>query len=332
MTSASATRRLITIPLYPLLFLACVAASPLLFAAALLADLALRSRFGVTRALAFFVWYLGCETLGLAAAGAVWLAARVLRPSPERYLEWNFALKCWWARQLLRGARLCFGLNFEVENAEAAVPGPVLLFMRHASTADTVLTTALLSDPFRTEFRHVMKRELLWDPCLDVVGQRLRNRFVDRFSEDSAAEIASVAELARDLGEDGVLIYPEGTRFTAEKQARVLERLADRGEAALLERARALRHVLPPRLGGPLALLQASPQSDVAFCAHVGFDGIRSFSDFLRGGLVRQTVRVTYWRIPASQVPADRDAQIDWLLDEWQRVDAWIAANGKALA
>ncbi len=332
MAPDSGVRRAITIPLYLLLFVVSVATSPLLFAGTILADLALRSRFGVTRALAFFIWYLGCETLGLAAAGGAWLAVRVLRGSPQRYLAWNFALKCWWARQLVRGARLCFGLRFEVENPEVAVPGPVLLFMRHASTADTVLTTALLSDPFRIEFRHVMKRELLWDPCLDVVGGRLRNCFVDRFSDDSAAEIAAVAELARDLGSDGVLIYPEGTRFTPEKQARVLEKLEARGEAALLERARALRHVLPPRLGGPLSLLQASPGSDVVFCAHVGFDGIRSFSDFLRGGLVGQTVRVVYWRIPASQVPPDRDAQIDWLLDEWQRVDAWIAANGKAPA
>jgi 1-acyl-sn-glycerol-3-phosphate acyltransferase len=325
-------RRSITIPLYLLLFGASVATSPLLFSGTLLGDLVLRSRFALTRALAFFVWYLGCETLGLAAAAGAWLAARVLRPSPERYLEWNFRLKCWWARQLMRGARICFGLRFEVENAEVVVPGPVLLLMRHASTADTILTTALLSDRFGIEFRHVIKRELLWDPCLDVVGLRLRNCFVDRSSEDSAREIAAVAALARDLGSDGVLIYPEGTRFTARKQARVLEKLGGQGEIALLERARALRHVLPPRLGGPLSLLQASPGSDVVFCAHVGFDGIRSFSDFLRGGLVGQTVRVAYWRIPASQVPADRDAQIEWLLDEWQRVDAWIAADGKVPA
>ena len=270
--------------------------------------------------------------MGLVAAFGIWLWGRAARPGPERYHRANVALKCWWAVGLLKGAELLFGLRVQVEEASSSA-GPVLLFMRHASTADTILTSALLSARHGVDFRHVIKRELLWDPCLDVMGNRIPNCFVDRSSTDSAREIAGVQALARGLGpRDGVLIYPEGTRFTPEKRARVLARLEAQGDAALAARARALTHVLPPRLGGPLGLLDAAPGVDVLFCAHVGFEGIQSFHEFLRGGLVNRTVEVAYWRVPASEILHDRDARIDWLFDEWARVDTWVRERAKDAA
>jgi len=218
----------------------------------------------------------------------------------------------------------------QVEDEPPSIRGPLLVFMRHASTADTILTSVLLTHRHGVDFRHVIKRELRWDPCLDVMGNRLPNYFVDRESPDSAAEIAGVQRLARDLGpRDGVLLYPEGTRFTPEKRARILERLQQRGEQSLLERARALSHVLPPRFGGALGLLDAAPDTDVLFCAHVGFDGIQSFHEFLRGGLVHRTVSVVYWRVPAAEIPHDRDARIDWLFAWWSRIDRWVQEHAE---
>jgi hypothetical protein len=87
--------------------------------------------------------------------------------------------------------------------------------------------------------------------------------------------------------------------------------------------------VLPPRLGGPLGLLDAAPAADILFCAHVGFEGIQSFHEFLRGGLVNRTVEVVYWRVPAAEVPRDRDARIDWLFDWWGRIDRWVQERTK---
>jgi hypothetical protein len=31
-----------------------------------------------------------------------------------------------------------------------------------------------------------------------------------------------------------------------------------------------------------------------------------------------------WWRVPAGAVPQGFDAQVEWLYDWWERVDAWI--------
>ncbi|MDC0708578.1 hypothetical protein POL68_08865 [Stigmatella sp. ncwal1] len=47
----------------------------------------------------------------------------------------------------------------------------------------------------RGQLKYVLKRELLWDPCLDVVGRRLPNVFVERSGDRGKAEIEAVATL-----------------------------------------------------------------------------------------------------------------------------------------
>ena len=171
-----------------------------------------------------------------------------------------------------------------------------------------------------------MKRELLWDPCLDVVGQRLPNVFVRRGSTDAAREVAQIARLAEDIGRgEGVLIYPEGTRFTPAKRARALAGLQSAPER--FARAAALQHVLPPRLGGPQALLEAHPDVDVLLVAHVGFDAVTTFNDMWNGALVRRAVRVCFRRVPYADVPRTRGDRIRWLDEQWTWVDAWIGAQ-----
>jgi 1-acyl-sn-glycerol-3-phosphate acyltransferase len=203
--------------------------------------------------------------------------------------------------------------------------------MRHASIGDTVLPAVLVSSRLGVRLRYVMKRELLWDPCLDIVGNRLPNCFVRRGWGDSAREIAAVRRLADDLGPgEGVFACPEGTRFTPERRRRALDRIRRRADADLVARAERLRHVLPPRLGGTMALLDAETGADVVFGVHFGFDGIRSFYDLLAGGLIDRTVEVEFWRVPAERIPKDRDARIGWLYDHWTRIDEWVARRAEA--
>jgi 1-acyl-sn-glycerol-3-phosphate acyltransferase len=221
-----------------------------------------------------------------------------------------------------------FGLRLEVEDDADLGRGPYLLLLRHASSADTLLASALVSQPHGIRLRYVLKRELLLDPCLDIVGNRLPNVFVDRLSDDSAREIRRTQEIARGLGpREGLLTYPEGTRFSEEKRSRVLERLHREGDAKMLDYAQSLRFVLPPRPGGTLGLLEAAPDVDVVVCSHTGFEGAATLAQIWRGSLVHQKVRVHFRRISRDAIPSEREDQLAWLLEEWQRVDAWVTSQ-----
>jgi len=321
-------RRALTIPGYGLLTAAVLALLPVLLLLAAAVDLARGTRGALARAAAMLAWYLTCEALGLLAAGATW----ALRPAlGRRAADADFRLQCLWASALFAGARRLFGLRLAVagEDALDARPGPILLLMRHASIADTLLPAVLVSSRTGRRLRYVMKRELLWDPCLDVVGQRLPNAFVRRGTGD-AVETARVRALAADLGpQEGVLLYPEGTRFTPERRRRVLDRLARSADPKLLERAAALQRLLPPRFGGVLALLESAPAADVVFCVHTGFEDVRSLADVWNGALIGRRIEVAFWRVPAAAIPRARQERIDWIHARWLQLDAWLEARAE---
>jgi 1-acyl-sn-glycerol-3-phosphate acyltransferase len=303
--------------------------SPLVLPLCALVDVV--TRLSLTRAFAFVLWYLGCEVVGVVGALALWLRRLVQRPSWARWAAWNYALQGAWARALFGAAVRCFSLRVDVRGDEVCEGGPFLLLCRHVSVADTVLPAVFVAARHGRRLRTVLKRELLWDPCLDIVGQRVPNAFVDRGGTDSAAQIARVGQLARDLGpDDGVLIFPEGTRFTTKKLARLREKLDDavragRSDVRIRDLAHRLTHVLPPQLGGVLAALAAAPSADVVICSHTGFEGIRTLGDLVRGTLVRRHLRVRFRRLSRALVPVEEDARISWLLGEWQQVDHEVA-------
>jgi 1-acyl-sn-glycerol-3-phosphate acyltransferase len=319
-------RRIVSIPLYVALCGLLLAALPGLLPLAVVVDLVRRDRFALTRCLLFFQWYLLCEVVGIAVAFAILATTR----SPEREIARFFRLQCGWLGALFWGGARCFGMRVECEGEDALPGGPLLVFMRHASTADIALPNVLVSARTGIVLRYVLKRELLWDPCLDVAGHRLVNCFIRRGSGNAEREIAAVRSLGADLGPgDGVLIYPEGTRFTPAKQARALERIRATGHGARIARAEKLSHVLPPRLGGPVALLERCPDADVLFLAHTGLEGARTMGDFLKGALVGTVVRVAFWRVPAQAIPREPEARERWLFEQWQRVDDWVGCNAE---
>jgi 1-acyl-sn-glycerol-3-phosphate acyltransferase len=151
--------------------------------------------------------------------------------------------------------------------------------------------------------------------------------WVRRASSDPAREVAAVGRLAHDLGEgEGVLIYPEGTRHTPEKLAAAQEKIAER-QPSVAPLAARLRNVLPPRLGGPLALLEEGRGADVVVCGHVGLDGFEYISDIWGGGLVGTTVRVRFWRHAADSIPEGEQERIEWLYEQWQVLDDWVGVQ-----
>src|SRR5262249_15701126 len=151
-----------------------------------------------------------------------------VRRDPAAFERANRWTQTVWCTALYRAAERLFSLRTHVHGAPlpgGADPPPLLIFIRHASTADTLLPVILLaSRGYR--LRYVLKRELLLDPCLDIVGNRLANHFVARGGKDTEEDLRGIAALGADLGErDAVVIYPEGTRFTPGKRARILARL-----------------------------------------------------------------------------------------------------------
>ncbi|MBK9000983.1 MAG: lysophospholipid acyltransferase family protein [Myxococcales bacterium] len=314
-----------------LAFLLATPLLPLLTVGASLIDLTrwLRRRLPWVslRMLAFFWFYLAAQVVGLTALAWVWLRTLAAgKDRAPRSIAATFAVQEAWASALFRAVSLLFGLDFELEGDEELEPGPYLVFIRHASVIDTLLPTVFVTAKHGIRLRFVLKRELLIDPCLDVAGQRLPNYFVQR-SGDDASDVRGVAALASGLGpNEGVLIYPEGTRFGLEKHRRALAKLETEAPE-LFALAKSLTHVLPPRLGGALALLDAAPEVDAVFFAHTGLDGFASVRDIFRHALGRRRVSIKLWRVPRSQIPLARADRVRWLYGEWQKLNDWIAAR-----
>jgi 1-acyl-sn-glycerol-3-phosphate acyltransferase len=318
----------LTVPVAIVLFVMVTALMPLFAVLALIVDLVRWVRhkipFVAIRVTAASWVYLAVEMFGLAVLLAIWLVTG-FGTARQLSLKLTYRLQAWWAAALFGSLRALFGMELRVEGDEVVVPGPIIVMMRHASMADTLMPNLLITRRHGIFLRYVLKRELLIDPALDIAGNRLVNYFVDRRSADGDTEVMHVHALTRGLREDeGVIIYPEGTRFSGARRQRIIERL-ESGADDLADRARRLHHLLPPRLGGSLAVLDSLTPADVVFVAHVGLDGLARVKDLWGGGLVGAVVEVGLWRVPQDEIPDGESERIDWLFEQWGRVDDWIA-------
>jgi 1-acyl-sn-glycerol-3-phosphate acyltransferase len=321
-------RRAITIPGLFLITALYAALLPLLLVYSAAADAVHRRPLLLCRFHLVMWSILFMHCVGLAALAPWWLIGRALRLRRDDWRHFHRALESWWAAKTLGIACLFYGTRYVAEDAHVIAPGPVVLLSRHASTLDTILPLRMLGrGPLRMILRIVQKRELLWDPCVDVMAHRLPRTFVRRGSGQVGNEIERLERLCEGMGShDVVLIFPEGTRFTPAKQAEVLAKLAVKAPDAAVLAAR-LKNVLPPRPLGTLALLEARTDMDVVFCAHTGLEDANRIDDLVNGSLLGKTVRVKFWRVPRSDVPYGREERTAWLHAWWERVDQWIEAN-----
>lgn len=308
------------------------ALSPVLVLGLGLHDLVRRNGLASLRLLGLLWVFLLAELLGVGVAMALWLR-HVVQPGrdPDAFLEGNYRLQRWWAQLLLRAGVRLLRLRMRVEGDAQAVPGPVVVLMRHTSILDTILPVVFLGARHGLRLRYVLKTELQLDPCLDIVGHRLPNCFVNRAGE-TEREVAAVGRMADGLGaRDGALIYPEGTRFEPHKLARAQAKLAQI-DPELHAMSLRLERVLPPRPGGTLAILEhALPQgADVVIFAHRGLERLVRLRDVLSGAATGTEVCLRLWRIPGAEVPQGREARVRWLFERWAEVDAF-AAGGEAM-
>ena len=322
-------RRVRGITLEVLAFILVTALLPVLLCGAALLDLALwlarRKPWVGVRLSTFAWWFLFGEMRAMVMLLAIWIVTGGpfgLDSLRRRILLYRLRVR--WASSHLGGIRVLFGLRFEIEGLEVAGPGPVTIMMRHASIIDNMLPDTLVARTHGLGLRFVIKRELQMIPTIDIGGRWVPTNFVQRGSVDSAGEVARLRALAFDLhGGEGILIYPEGTRFTPVKLKRAKEIVRER-QPELAPRADRLQNLLPPRLGGPLALIDEAPDADVVFCGHVGFDGFQHISDIWAGQLVGSVIGVRFWRVPAAEIPAGEGARVEWLYHHWLAMDEWI--------
>lgn len=323
---ARLVRRLRGLAIELLAFVALTVLLPVAFVAAFLVDLVLwlrtRKPFMTVRLVAMAWWFLLNELHAMVSLIFIALVNGGRDTLRRRRMIYNLRIR--WARMHLAGIKTLFGLRFEIEGLQDAGPGPVVILIRHASIIDNLLPDAVLAHEHGLGLRYVVKRELQMIPTIDIGGRWIPTNFVRRASKDPAGEVAKLRRLAHDLpGGEGIVIYPEGTRHTDEKLARAQAIVAER-TPELAPLANRLRNVLPPRLGGPVALLDEARGADVVLFAHVGLDGFEYISDIWAGGLVGTLVRMRLWRFPAADVPQGEDELTRWLYETWQILDDWV--------
>jgi 1-acyl-sn-glycerol-3-phosphate acyltransferase len=310
---------LVLTPLLPLVLLVAVVVDAVLWV------VRRRKPFMAVRLALYAWWFLFGELRGLLGLLAIWaLTGGPFGRGSLLRRRLVYGLRIHWARSHLGGVRVLFGLTFEVEGLEHATPGNAIVLIRHASIIDNTLADAVIGHAHGLGLRFVLKRELEMLPLIDIGGRWVPVAFVRRASDDAAGETARLRTLAHDLGPgEAVVIYPEGTRWTPAKLARAQEVVRER-RPDVAPMADRLRYLLPPRLGGPIALLEDAPDADVVLFGHVGLDGFEYIRDIWRGDLVGGTVRIRLWRFPAAERPAGGPELVEWVYDRWLELDAWI--------
>jgi 1-acyl-sn-glycerol-3-phosphate acyltransferase len=282
----------------------------------LLVDAARRNwRFPLVRFTSFGLLWAWLETLGIAGATALWVVGQ------SKNKNANFALQKLWTRGVVGALGLTVGLSIEVEGADELGDGPFIALCRHASLADSVMSAWVFMTSSRLRPRYVLKKELKLDPCLDVVGHRLPNYFLDRSSSDVATELQGIEQMALGLTTDEIaVIFPEGTRANDVKRQRILDRVREKSPERA-EKLEKLKYLMAPKTAGVTTLLAAVPNAKVVTMWHAGFDGMDSFRGIVRH-LAKSAVRV-HVKVTEHQraTVASGEAFVAWLDEQWCAMD-----------
>ncbi|MEU6785178.1 1-acyl-sn-glycerol-3-phosphate acyltransferase [Nonomuraea angiospora] len=282
-----------------------------------------------------FVWFatvwLTLESGVLITCLWLWVAGGARRR------ERHYALITWFLAKAHAAAVRIFRLTMEIqepdltaEEQSARLTRPVIVLSRHAGPGDSFLLIYYLLAIYHRQPRIVMKAALQYDPSLDVVINRLPNAFVPRKSGQKRI-IEEIHRLAATMGDqDALVIFPEGGNFTPRRRRLAIRRLEEKGLTEEAERARGMDHLLPPRPNGAITAIEACPSADVIFVAHTGLDDLVTLGDVWRKLPFNAQITAKWWRVPAAEIPAEREDRIRWLYDHWEQIDAWIATQRMA--
>jgi 1-acyl-sn-glycerol-3-phosphate acyltransferase len=328
-------RRLIMAPAIVLLAFALLATLPVWLLLALAATPLAPGHLRVPRLVFLAIVYMVWDAAALIVLAVLWLASgfgrRIRSPGFQRahYVVTGrfLAVLFWFARWSLH-------LTVDVvgTDPDTAAPGrPEIVVGRHAGPGDSFVLIHGLVNWFDREPRIVLKATLQWDPVVDVLLNRLPNRFISPGRTGTHTLEQQIGELATGLDDnDAFVIFPEGGNFTPGRRVSAIARLRARGLAKMAERAENLRNVLPPKPGGLFAAVDAAPDAGVIFVAHTGLDRMITVADVWRELPMDKQLIMRFWSVPPEEVPAGEQERVAWLYDWWARIDAWIEENRPA--
>lgn len=317
---AARNRRLLTIPAMVGAAGALTVTAPLWAPIAAAADVAQQRRgLPMVRALSIATGWTVLEAAGITGSVALWAAGK------SEDSDANYVLQRWWAERLVQMTGAFGGLRFEVDGLEDLAPGPIVMAPRHASIADSLLPVWLLAQRDMRP-RYVLKRELMLDPCLDIIGNRTPNHFVIRDGDDTARELAAITSMALGMDHrDGAVVYPEGTVANDERRRRALARIRER-DAARAGRLEALQVLMPTRTAGLWAAFEGSPTADLVLVGHVGLEVVSAMAKVPTEVPLREPVRVLVRRVARAAMPTDRSDFTEWFDEQWLSLDRELAA------
>ncbi len=320
-------RRLVLAPLALTLCVVLVGVSPLLFAAAAIADLFLPGRFRTVRLLAFVIGYLALEIVGIVWMFVLWIASGfgvTIRGPAMQNAHYSFMR--WWLLRINSIARRAFGLRVRIEDPPQPRLGPILVFSRHAGPGNSLLLIGTLIIGYNRRPRIVMLAKLQWEPLYDIMLNRVPNRFITHDPARRELYTDAIGELADDLGDrDAFVLFPEGKDFTPKVRLRAIDYLRRKGHAGHADRAERMRYVLPPRHNGVMAAINSAREADVVLVAHSVLEDVGTLKELWGRIPFERTVTARYWRLASDDVPREQDELIAWLYGWWERIDGWIA-------
>ena len=331
-------RRLVLAPLLVVVTVVALTSLPVLLLVAAAASTVLPGRWRPLRLLWMVLLYLVLEFVAIIVLFALWVASgfgwRIRSP---RFQHAHYGIVRWYLQVLFWECGRVLHVRVDVEGPPpTSYDGrPLLILSRHAGPGDSFLVVHALVNWYAREPRIVLKDTLQWDPAIDIVLNRLPNRFIrpghDKHGRNGDIVERQVSELSRNLDQnDAFVIFPEGGNFTEHRRKRAIERLRRKGLTEEAERAEQLHHVMAPKPGGVLAALTNANDADVVFVAHTGVEHMVTVLDVWRELPMDTAIEMRWWLVPAADVPKDREARIDWLFDWWKQIDDWIAERRAA--
>ena len=321
-------RRLVLAPALIALTVLVLSTIPLWLLTAAVVSPVVPGRLRPLRLLWLLLLHLVLESLILVELFGLWLASGfgylIRRPFFERiHYDIVQAYLTVFFREARRVARL--RIVTEGRPPDAFLGEPLLVCCRHAGPGDSFTLMYALMHWYAREPRVVLKDTLAWDPAIDVILNRLPNRFVSGKPKKGSDLEAAVGQLAANLDHnDAFVIFPEGGNFTEDRRRRQIDRLRKLGLETMARRAERMENVLAPRPGGLIAALDAAPAADVVLVAHTGLDHLLTVGDLWRELPMDKQILMRWWRVPREEIPEGREERIDWLFTWWERIDTWI--------